>query len=246
MPDGYRRLRVGVAEVVAREDAAEAVRQAMGDDTLYRWAARHPERRELHGRRPVYAAPLPRLGTRVVVRHAWHGGLLGPVTRDLFLAPRAAHELRVALALARAGVPTPPVVAYALHPAGALRRADVATLEIAGARDGAEALRDTDPARRHAVLAATARLLGRLAAAGARHPDLNLKNLLFTFDAADAPRAWVLDVDRVRLRRDDRGALAANLARLTRSLRKWRARAALPLEESELAFLAREARRLAT
>jgi 3-deoxy-D-manno-octulosonic acid kinase len=65
----------------------------------------------------------------VVVRHAWHGGLLAPLTRDLFAPPtRAPHELRVALRLADAGVPTPEVVGLRhVRRAARARRGDVLT-----------------------------------------------------------------------------------------------------------------------
>ena len=93
--------------------------------------------RPLEGRGIAYAIALPVSGTRAVVRHNRHGGLLAPVTRDLFLPPtRAPHELRTAMRLAALGVPTPPVLMYGVEPAGlAFRRADVVTREVEDARD---------------------------------------------------------------------------------------------------------------
>jgi hypothetical protein len=96
---------------------------------------------------------------------------------------------------------------------------------------------------------ATGALLHALAAAGARHPDLNLKNVLLVprghagADPGDAYDAWVLDVDvmRVDALAADRGRAWAlnerNLARLVRSLEKWRRARALPIADLELEAL---------
>lgn len=170
--------------------------------TLHTWAGRTPGARALRGRGTSYAV---RLGDMpVVVRHSWHGGLLAPVTRDLFLAPtRAPHELAVSLRLRAAGVPTPEVVAYATYTALAgLERADVVTREISGheldSPEGADAL------------------LSAMSRAGAVHPDLNMRNVL-----VDGATAYVLDVDRVYfLPPDDPRVTERNSARLLRSARK--------------------------
>ena len=242
---GYVRIRARGAQAVAEEAAAGAVRLVLEGGTLEAYAARHPARRELRGRGVVYAVPLPERGPRVVVRHARHGGLLAPVTGDRFLAPtRAPHELRTALRLADAGVPTPRVVAYATYPAGPLlRRADVATAEIEQGLDLPAALARW-PEAREALLDAVAHLVAALTRAGARHPDLNVKNVLLTpgLSAGAAPQALVLDVDRVVFGTAGNAAVtAANVRRLVRSARKWGARHGTLLTEAELGALARAA-----
>lgn len=237
LPDGYVRVAVHGVEAVAAAPHAAAVRSALRRGTLYHWAGAHPDRRELAGRAPAWAVPLPGGATDVVVRHARHGGLLARVTGDRFLRPRAAHELAVALRLARAGVPTPDVVAYVLYPAGRLlRRADVATRLVAGARDLAAALADADPGARAGALAATRDLLRLLAAAGARHPDLNIKNVLVA-ERGSATTAWVIDVDRVRFDRPGTATATPNLRRLRRSLEKLRPRLAAGAADDAIRFL---------
>jgi hypothetical protein len=77
-----------------------------------------------------------------------------------------------------------------------------------------------------------------LARAGARHHDLNAKNILLT--AADA---YVLDVDRVTFGGDPKVVLEANLARLTRSLHKSRARFGARISDAEINELQSQARR---
>jgi 3-deoxy-D-manno-octulosonic acid kinase len=237
-PDRYTRFLISGADVVALGTCADAVRRALATRSLYVYAATHPARRELRGRGAAYAVPLPDGHTRVVVRHSRHGGILAPVTGDRFFPPtRAPHELRTALRLADLGVPTPEVIAYAIYRAGRiLRRSDVATREVAGGSDLGEVLAAAlDPALRATVFDATADLLRALERAGARHPDLNVGNVLLVDTADGTRRALVLDVDRVVFERaGDRRLGAANLARLVRSARKLRGQGRLAITDAEL------------
>ena len=241
-PAGYTRFLQGTAEVVALGACAEAVRRAVGARSLYDYAASHPGRRELRGRGVAYAVPLPDGETSVVVRHSRHGGLLAPVTGDRFLPPtRAPHELRTALRLAEAHVPTPEVIAYATYPAGAVfRRSDVATREVVGGTDLGHVLALADDnAARTAALDATAELLRALERAGARHPDLNVTNVLIVATAGLPGRALVLDVDRVVFgERGDARIGAANVRRLLRSARKLRSNGRITVSDAELSGLA--------
>jgi 3-deoxy-D-manno-octulosonic acid kinase len=241
IPPGYERLRVDGAGVVVAATHADAVREAMREGSLYEYATHHPSARPLAGRGVAWAVPLPDGETRVVVRRSRHGGLLAPLTGDRFVAPRAGRELEMSLRLQRCGVPTPEVLAYALYRAGpGLRRADVVTREVTGARDLGAYLVDvaTERARREA-LAATASLVARLTDVGARHPDLNVKNILLARDENERLEAWLLDVDRVWF--DEPGSprvTDANLRRLFRSARKWMRDRGAAIDEGDLARLA--------
>jgi hypothetical protein len=247
LPRGYARFRVGDAETVSLAPLAETVAEAMADGPLYSYAAQHPRARPLAGRGIAYAVPLPDATTNVVVRHSRHGGMLAKLTGDRFLAPsRAPYELDVAARLTAEGIRTPEVVAFALYPAGPmLRRSDVATREVPRAKDLALALLGPMQAQaKREILAATARLVVALNRAGARHPDLNLKNVLLAPSAADGSlEAWVLDVDRMEFgRRGDPAITDANLARLSRSARKWRELYGANVEEADLEWLIAESR----
>ena len=184
----------------------------------------------------------------MVVRRSRHGGLLGSIRDDRFLgATRAPRELETSLALRRLGVSTPEIVAYATYPAGPMfRRADVVTREVPRSRDLAAALgalSRTDSKR--ALLDATGALLAKLSIAGARHPDLNIKNILIADNDFGGIEAFVLDVDRVWL--DKPGAqsvLEANVRRLSRSAVKWRRMQGLPIEEADLLAIESSAREL--
>ena len=80
-----------------------------------------------------------------------------------------------------------------------------------------------------------ASLVAALSRAGARHHDLNAKNVLI------ADQAMVLDVDRVQFGWKPQDALAHNLARLDRSLRKRRERLGERISDEEIALMARSA-----
>ena len=241
-PPGYVRLLVGRVHVVALAKLIPALREALRDGSLYEYAAHHPEARPLTGRGVAYAVPLPDGSTNVVVRRSQHGGLLAPVTGERFLgATRAPRELKAALRLAALGVRTPEVLAYATYPAGSwFRRADVLTREVPNAQDLAAALADApDEAAKRELLRATAELLAHFCAAGARHPDLNVKNVLIARDDDAGVEAYVVDVDRVWF--DTPGSArvtAANLRRFSRSARKFHRLHGTPIDEEDLRWLA--------
>lgn len=247
VPPGYVALSAPGVEGAALAALEGPLREALAEHTFYDYAQHHPQALPLTGRGIAYAVPLPN-DERVVVRRSRHGGLLGPLRDDRFLgATRAPHELELSLALRRLGVPTPEIVAYATYPAGPMfRRADVVSRKIPHSRDLASALGALSRgAPKRTLLDATARLLAALSLAGARHPDLNIKNILIASSDAAVPEAYVLDVDRVWL--DVPGApvvLQSNLRRLTRSALKWRRLHALPIEEADLLALEATAREL--
>lgn len=242
-PPGYVRLLVGRVHVVAVGRLIPALREALREGSLYDYAAHHPQARPLVGRSVAYAVPLPDGSANVVVRRSQHGGLFAPMTGDRYLGgTRAPRELRVSLRLDRLGVRTPEVLAYATYPAGSwFRRADVLTREVPNGSDLAAALleaADDDDAKR-TLLRATADLFASLTAAGARHPDLNIKNVFIARDAEGTAEAYLLDVDRVWF--DTPGGTrvtAANLRRFSRSARKSHRLHGTPIDEDDLRWLA--------
>lgn len=240
VPAGCVRVAAGRRTAVALAAHADDARAMLARGSLYEVAARDPYARPLAGRGIAYAITLPVSGTRVVVRHNRHGGLLAPVTRDLFLPPtRAPHELRIALRLATLDVPTPPVLCYGLEPAGILfRRADVVTREIVDGRDLSTYMSsDVAEAEREAAWEATRTLIAAMQAAGVRHHDLNVKNVLLA-PSEGGLVAYLLDVDRVTFGAPGSAEIArANVARLLRSARKWRRERGALFDERELATL---------
>ena len=240
IPAGYVRVAAGRCVVVAREDVANDAKALLADGTLYEAAARDLGARTLEGRGVSYAVSLPVSGARVVVRRNRHGGLFALLTRDLFLPPtRAPYELDVALRLSKLGVRTPSVLMYGVERRhGVLRRAEVVTREIIDGRDMATYMRpDQDDGERERAWSATRALVRALNAAGARHHDLNVKNILIARGTVGL-EAWVLDVDRVEFGKpDDRMVREGNAARLLRSARKWRDERGAVFDEREIAAL---------
>jgi 3-deoxy-D-manno-octulosonic acid kinase len=209
--------------------AAPALYDALAErlaeyDTLYAWAEAAPQPRALQGRGVVYVAELSECATTLAVRHAWHGGLLAPITGDRFLRPtRAPREAAVNITLRQHGIPTPELLAYAMYAAGpGLRRVDVATRYVPDAWDFGAVMLGTAPGiaqgeAERAVLV----LLSQLAEARALHTDLNVKNILLVPEQGGVA-AWVLDVDVVSFREQPAiTIMARNVRRLMRSVRKW-------------------------
>ena len=223
LPPGYVRVAAGRYTVVSLVEHERDARALLAEGSLYEAAARDLGARALSGRGIAYEIALPASGVHAVVRHNRHGGLLAPVTRDLFLPPtRAPRELATALRLSAAGISTPKVLMYGVaRHAFLLRRADVMTLAVEDASDLATfMLPGTDPARRAEAWRATHALVHGLDQAGAWHQDLNVKNVLLA-PRNGALQAWVLDVDRVVFT-DAATAHRRNRERLLRSARKWR------------------------
>lgn len=245
-PSGYERLVGDGIDAVGLSALAGPLTQALQYGSFYEFAAHHPEATTLTGRGIAYAVPLPALNpepsVRAVVRRSRHGGLFGPITGERFLGrTRAPRELRTALRLERLGVATPKLLAYATYPDVALtRRADVVTCEVSGARDlAAEIMVTEGRGLDDELVMAVARLLSSLTVAGARHPDLNIKNILVTHGDGGEVEALVIDVDRVWF--DQPGASVVterNMRRLIRSALKWRRVHGLQIDDFDLQSIA--------
>jgi 3-deoxy-D-manno-octulosonic acid kinase len=244
-PRGYVAVRARHGTAIVKESESRGVAEILERGTLYAHAATHPDSTRYRGRLPAFGIPLPHSATRVVVRHATHGGMLAWMTGDRFIgAGRAPHELEVAHALRDAGVPTPELVGYALYRGDRFfSRIDVVTSEVPDALDLATVLGES-PNDPRPALEATARLIAALASAGAHHADLNLKNVLIV-QGPGGTTASVLDVDRVTLGLSRGDAMKRNLARFERSARKWLGKGALAVSELDLRWLAGRAKELA-
>jgi 3-deoxy-D-manno-octulosonic acid kinase len=240
VPPGYSRFRMREAIIVARDDVAHGIAEAMRDaHTLHGWAATVPGARAYHGRATAWGTRLPSTAMEVVVRHAQHGGVLAALTGDRFLMPgRAPWELEVSLRLRAADVPTPELVAYALYSAGpGLCRVDVATRRLPDGGDFPAQWTTADARARDGILAATAALVRALGAARAHHADLNVKNVYLAREGTGW-RAYALDVDRVRfLPAGDDRARQRTLARLVRSMEKARTQFGLDIGAATIAQL---------
>jgi len=220
-------------DVLAHDDVRGDLLAILGEHgSVYDWAARMPQPRALRGRAPVFVATLPQSGHTVVVRHAWHGGLLAPITGDRFRRPtRAPREMQIAAALLHAGIPTSDIRGAVRYAAGAgLVRVDVVSRYLEDSVDLGTVLAGLAPAYPlDDALNATSALLRQLSRRGIVHPDLNVKNVLLRSQSGSSTsgtslQALVIDVDVLVWDAAWVGeaAMQRNLARLLRSMRKWR------------------------
>ena len=248
VPAGYTSVDEPGAMIVVRDDAVDAILTAYraappGRRTLHGFAANAANARSFQGRETAYAITLPVTELPVVVRHNRHGGAFRAITGDLFLgATRAPLELDRCLELRRYGIDTPAVVAYAVYPAGAgFARSDIVTEEVTGGADLGSLLLSTEPGTRERQEGwdATVTLVNRLTAAGARHHDLNVKNVLIRQDVGT--HAFLLDVDRVEFGLSPRAASEGNYSRLARSAEKWRRIRGARITDEEIERLRRTA-----
>ena len=235
-PSGYERIVAGRCSVTVRAANVDDARALLAEGALYEAAARDLGARPLEGRGIAYSIALPSTGERAVVRRNRHGGLFAPLTGSLFIPPgRAPHELAIAIRLAKAGVCTPEVMMYGLERMhGVFCHADVVTREIADSGDLSAYMQPgVAEADRAAAWRATIALVGSLDAAGARHHDLNVKNILLS-RRGDSLVAWVLDVDRVVFGApDSEDVRKGNARRLLRSAIKWREERGAEFSESD-------------
>lgn len=225
------------ARLLVREEGEGWARSVLeGGETLWDWAARHPDALVLQGRGATYAVPAPGpVGEssergRWVVRHYRRGGWMAPLLGDRYPAvgtPRPVAEVKASEEARARGVRTPRVLAAAVYPGRVFYRGDLVSAFVPGASDLAEVLfggerkglsRSVD---RREALSAAGDLIRAMARAGVRHPDLNAKNVLLEWAGA-APTPWLVDLDRATV--DAGGGLGLARAmhrRLARSLRKW-------------------------
>jgi len=216
-PDGFTFVPAGRLRLMVREGAPEV------GDLLRRWACDDlPPARTLPGGRGGVGAFLLRPDLGVVLRPGRRGGLMGRVNRSRYFgfAARPFRELRTAVAVAAAGVPTPePLGAAVWWDAPGVYRGAFVTREMWGAANLWRFLQQAPAAQRGAACVAAAALVRRLHDAGALHPDLNLQNVLIR-RAASGIEAWLIDLDGVRFATVTPRHRQAAFDRICRSIRK--------------------------
>lgn len=183
--------------------------------TLYNAARTNGAIAGAGGRLPAYVMPVD--NDRWVVRHYHRGGGVRWL-HDRYLRlghARALHELRVS-AIARGRlIATPVVIAAAAYPSGPFVRYDIVTKFVPNARDLADILFYRPVTE--GLLDRVVDLIQQIVQHGMLHRDLNLKNVLVA-----ETRAWVIDLDRCKMRENRRTADAlAMQRRFIRSLDKW-------------------------
>jgi 3-deoxy-D-manno-octulosonic acid kinase len=160
-------------------------------------------------------------GLQLVLKHYHRGGLVASVLGDRYFgirpqASRAYREWRLLHAMRQLQLPSPVPVAASVTRHGLFHRADLVTLRIDDSQTLADALlsRPLDRAQWQAV----GRCIRRFHDHSIWHADLNARNILLDADG----NVYLIDFDRGRFRYVGETWKAANLARLQRSLLKFR------------------------
>lgn len=159
-------------------------------------------------------------GTTLALRHYHRGGLPARFVRDRYLwlgleKTRPWREWHLLLELYRRGLPVPKPVAARVVRGGITYRADIVTEVVE-----AEPLANWLAKKRlsSASLEGLGACLRRFHEAGVYHADLNACNILLD----DEGKVTLIDFDRGELRTPAVSWQQANLARLRRSLEKFR------------------------
>lgn len=178
-------------------------------------------------------------GRTLVVRPYRRGGWFARLLSDRYPSPlRARDELRVLGELRRQGVPVVAPVAAVARRRGLWWQLRLCTERLDGAATAPQFLADHPGLRRHAAAAVAATVRAAFAA-GLRHPDLHLDNVLCV-RAGGGVRAALVDLDRARLRAPlEAQARDAMLARMLRyTVKHRRSLPAAPTRAESMRFLA--------
>jgi len=177
-------------------------------------------------------------GRELVVRPYRRGGALGSLLNDRYSQPhRAKQELEVLYKLQQEGVPVVAPMAAVAKKGRAFWRLRICTERLTDAMTVPAFLAEY-PERRRQTAEAVGLVIRLAFAAGLRHPDLHLDNVLVR-PSGDKVRAVLVDLDRARIEpplsdraRDDM------LVRMQRHLvRHRRSLAALPSCAETMRFL---------
>lgn len=167
-------------------------------------------------------------GHRLVLRHYWRGGFVARITKDRFIwqglnRTRPWMEMETLLKLREVGVPVPEPVAARISKDShqLLYSADIITTEIPDALPLPDVISSGQTSHHeNQLLFSVGVVLARLHAAGARHRDLNVRNILI--DSSD--EVSVIDWDKgsvcPKAKGEHRQFAKQSLARLERSIRK--------------------------
>lgn len=162
-------------------------------------------------------------GLQLVLKHYHRGGMVASLLGDRYLGidpqkSRAFREWRLLYAMQQLQLPAPVPVAASVVRHGLLHEADLVTLRIPESETLADVLlsRALDETRWRTV----GECIRRFHDHGIWHADLNARNILLDADN----NVYLIDFDRGRFRYLGESWKAANLARLQRSLLKFRSR----------------------
>ncbi|MCA8973906.1 MAG: hypothetical protein KDC98_04255 [Planctomycetes bacterium] len=168
-------------------------------------------------------------GRELVVRPCRRGGALGRLLEDRYVSSRRVrHEIETLIGLRAEGVPAVLPIAAVARRHGVYWRMRLCTERVVDAAP-LPAFMAAHPELRRVTAEAVGTLLRLAFAAGLRHPDLHLDNVICA-SRGDLVRALLVDLDRARLQKPlAQGDIDAMLVRMARYIvRHQRKLAAVP------------------
>lgn len=158
----------------------------------------------------------------LVLKHYYRGGMVASLLKDRYLGidiekTRAFREWRLLNKMYALGLPVPQAAAAHVKKGLLTYTADLITVEISDAATLADILAESS------ITAAQWKKIGECIASFHRHDvyhaDMNARNILFSGEKADV---YLIDFDNSRFRPNSNDWKMANLARLKRSLLKFK------------------------
>jgi len=197
------------------------------------------EVRPLEGARGRGGVGVLTIGDReVVVRPCRRGGALGRLLEDRYVSPqRVRREIETLVGLRAEGVPAVVPLAAVGKRHGVYWRLRLCTERVAEALP-LPAFMAAHPHLRRVTAEATGTLLRLAFAAGLRHPDLHLDNIICA-QRGDRVRALLVDLDRARLKTPvEQRDIDAMLVRMARYVVRHRRRLpVIPTRSEQLRLL---------
>jgi len=161
----------------------------------------------------------------LVLKHYYRGGAVAAFSKDRYLGfdiekSRAFREWRLLKKMSQFGLPVPQAVAAHVEKLLIGYRADLITEEIKQAKTLADVLTEkTIDAIQWKKIGACIKLFHQH---DVYHADLNARNILLVGASPETGDVYLIDFDNSNIRTDSKSWKMANLARLRRSLRKFK------------------------
>jgi len=215
------RFKVGNHTVISDPSFQKVLTEIyLKDDSVYSWIQKYSDTIKLRGRIAVYAGQLA--DRQVLLKRLSHGGLLAPVTQDIFLSPdRLLDTIKTTDYLLEHSILTPEIIFVAWQPGKIGIRCESAVEYIPDSIDASEYFFNKDnslPENSSDIAAGIGNLVHQLHDLDFLHPDLNLMNFLI----ARGNNILLLDLDKASPPSNKLTRLQKqrNFARLIRSVRK--------------------------
>lgn len=242
----FIKIRIDNKILYIRKDAASELMNK-GIANLEELIKNSTDKKIFQGRGETISLPIKEggNGSRMVIRHYHHGGILRKLTGDIYpgINSRPFNELVVSELARRKGVNTPEVLAIIIKTYwGFFYRADIITKEVENSINAYDYFKSLNSANRGntvsriKIIKEMADAIKKMHDVGIYHRDLNFKNILIQ-QIEGRINIFILDLDRGYIKENlsDRKR-KRNLLRLNRSVDKLGKDSPLVLKRDKLVF----------